>query len=213
MNRSMLIWPTVRAGTVGVVLFASSMSEPATGSTFPLKGWRPIERTAAAPPNRVKGSAAQSIPEAVLEIRRRSGLTWEELAELFGVTRRSVHHWASGKQVSSKNDRFIRQVLDVIQRLDLGESIQTRAVLLQTRADGNTLLGLIRERRFDEAKAAVELSTRAAPPPRTPLSAAVTRARRPFAPHVLLGGSDEAVEVFQRPSRIARTLRIPRPTD
>src|SRR5262245_15054918 len=36
-----------------------------------------------------------STGSAVMEIRRLSGLTWEQLSALMGVARRSLHFWAS----------------------------------------------------------------------------------------------------------------------
>src|SRR6185503_7037508 len=44
-------------------------------------------------------TAEQKAPvgPAIMEIRRLSGMTWEQLANLFEVSRRTVHFWASGK--------------------------------------------------------------------------------------------------------------------
>ena len=47
---------------------------------------------------------AESTAEAIMEIRRRSGLTWQELGDLFDVSRRSIHHWANGK-ASQRRER------------------------------------------------------------------------------------------------------------
>jgi hypothetical protein len=35
-------------------------------------------------------------PRVIAEIRHLTGLTWEQLAQVFNVSRRSVHFWASG---------------------------------------------------------------------------------------------------------------------
>src|SRR2546428_13805112 len=44
-------------------------------------------------------TAEQKAPAgpAIMELRRLSGMTWEQLASLFEVTRRTVHFLASGK--------------------------------------------------------------------------------------------------------------------
>src|SRR4030065_864926 len=34
---------------------------------------------------------------AIAEIRRLTGLTWGQIAEIFDVSRRTIHFWASGK--------------------------------------------------------------------------------------------------------------------
>jgi len=41
--------------------------------------------------------------ERVEELYARSGLTWDQLGKLFGVSRRAVHHWATGGKLSSAN--------------------------------------------------------------------------------------------------------------
>jgi DNA-binding transcriptional regulator YiaG len=47
----------------------------------------------------------RSTQQAVNELRKLSGLTWEQLATLFNVSRRSVHFWASGQSLTSANER------------------------------------------------------------------------------------------------------------
>lgn len=46
-------------------------------------------------------SGATDTASAVRRLRDRSGLSWEELARLFGVSRRSVHNWVTGGQLNS----------------------------------------------------------------------------------------------------------------
>lgn len=50
----------------------------------------------------------QSQAEAVRLLRERSGLTWDELAQLFGVQRRTVHCWAVGARMPSKHTARLR---------------------------------------------------------------------------------------------------------
>lgn len=69
------------------------------------------------------------IPTALATIRRVTGFTWEELASHFGVTRRAVHDWASGKQLSRKNEDAVRAFLERVRELDTGSPAATRALL------------------------------------------------------------------------------------
>ena len=48
-------------------------------------------------------SVAVPAGTAIGELRRLSGLTWDQLARLFNVSRRSLHFWASGGEPSIKN--------------------------------------------------------------------------------------------------------------
>ena len=118
-----------------------------------------VERTSADPAGRCDFllGPAESTAEAIMEIRRRSGLTWQELGELFEVSRRSVHHWANGKPVSAGNDRTIRRMLAAIRYLDRGNQLDTRALLLEfDQATGISTLDLLQSGRFEDATARAE---------------------------------------------------------
>jgi transcriptional regulator with XRE-family HTH domain len=49
------------------------------------------------------GASGVAASDSVRSIYERSGLTWEQLARLFGVSRRAVHSWASGSRVSARH--------------------------------------------------------------------------------------------------------------
>jgi DNA-binding XRE family transcriptional regulator len=51
------------------------------------------------------------------EIRRRSALTWDQLASIFAVSRRAVHHWASGKAASVEHTEKVRALFAKIDAL------------------------------------------------------------------------------------------------
>jgi DNA-binding transcriptional regulator YiaG len=98
----------------------------------------------------IQTAPMQSTGSAILEIRRRSGLTWDELSDLFEVSRRSVHHWASGKVVSAKNDSHVWRVLAVIRLLDKGEAKKTRALLLASQDGKPSAFELLQSGRYEE---------------------------------------------------------------
>lgn len=168
-----------------------------------------VERTAADPVGRCDFlfGLAESTAEAIMEIRRRSGLTWQELGQLFDVSRRSIHHWANGKPVSAGNDQTIRRMLAAIRLLDQGSQRDTRALLLSVDlATGVSPLDLLRAGRFDDATARVP-SGRTPEPHRVPLSPAARTAHRPPAPALLLGAAPDRPDI---PAK-ARAVR-PKPT-
>ncbi len=198
--------PAVRAGVIGVLLITSGISEQATGSTY--RGYFPYERTAAGPSGQLDFAPAQTTAEAVLEIRRRSGLTWEELSELFDVSRRSVHHWASGKIVSAKHQRNTRRMLTAIRHLDRGNVAGTRAMLLTTDSFGVSPLDLLKVGSYEEAMSRVEPRT-ISEQQRMPLSQAAQDARRPPVPGLLLGADQEPVDIPTK-ARMARVARVPK---
>ena len=126
--------------------------------------------------------------DAVLEVRRRSGLTWEQLASIFKVDRRSVHLWASGRPMSALNAERLNRVLAVVRRADRGTASVTRAWLLTPDRFGQLPLDLLREGRFDE----IAMPGAANPRPRPgPLSEAAAAARAPRRPGDLVGARQD----------------------
>ena len=101
----------------------------------------------------------------ILEIRFLSGLTWEELAELFGVSRRSVHNWANGGPMKPENITLVRHVLWAIKELRRESSVETRLALLTPLPWGERPLDLLRARRWLDAIAAVRALPRISVPP------------------------------------------------
>ena len=99
---------------------------------------------------------ARTSAHDVLEIRFLSGLTWEELGELFGVSRRSVHNWANGEALKPDNLFLVANVLHTIKELHRPSSTETRLALLSPLPAGRRALDLLKAARWDEAVAAVK---------------------------------------------------------
>ena len=55
-----------------------------------------------------------STAEELDEIKRRSGLTWGQIASLFSVSRKSVHSWATGKPARPRHSVRISKLLEEI---------------------------------------------------------------------------------------------------
>ena len=188
-------------------MLPGSATATSTGETIVLYS----ERTAAGPIGQIEHVPAESTAEAIMEIRRRSGLTWEELGDLFDVSRRSVHHWANGKPVTASHDQTIRRMLAAVRRLDQGDQVGTRALLLAVdQAMGVSALDLLKDGCFDEAMGRVA----GAPLPgahRILLSPAARDARRPKAPALLLGAEQDRPDVPAK-ARAVHARRTPRTT-
>jgi hypothetical protein len=114
---------------------------------------------AAFKPERVTGIAAAPrsfrARDAIFELRRLSGLTWEELASLLSVTRRSLHLWANGGPINSPNENHVRDLLTVMRELDRGTARENRGLLLAPLRDGGVVGDLLRGQHFEEAIALV----------------------------------------------------------
>ena len=134
----------------------------------------------------------------VLEVRRRSGLTWEQLASLFGVDRRSVHLWASGRPMNALNAERLNRILAVLRGVDRGTPSATRAWLHSPTSRGTIPLDLLREGRFDEivVPGATGVSARPAQ-----LSEAAKKARSPRPPDDLVAARQDRVHIEKADTR------------
>lgn len=154
-------------------------------------------------------AAEQTTPvgPAIMELRRLSGMTWEQLASLFEVSRRTVHFWASGKALNSYNEEKLYQTLSTIRQIDRGTAQENRELLFTAQAGSRPPIELIRSGHYAEVVRLFGQST-SQPSPLTPLSDAAWNARRPASPEKLVGALHDAVQVRTGRTRMARTLRV-----
>jgi DNA-binding transcriptional regulator YiaG len=116
---------------VGVILAAGLGTS--SGAFAADEGIRMAARsTSAGAPVAIAGRAGS----AIAELRRLSGLTWDQLARLFDVSRRSLHFWASGKAMTPSNEEHLQRVLGAVRKIDRGSAGANREALLAARGDG-----------------------------------------------------------------------------
>lgn len=126
--------PTV--GVISVVAVFHSVAMPAT--SVPGREARlgsETFRTYATSTGRVCAEA-----NAITEIRRISGLTFEQLAKVFAVTRRTLHLWVGGQRMQPAKQERVQRTLAVLRRIDRGAPDLTLAALLR---DGAKALDLL----------------------------------------------------------------------
>jgi hypothetical protein len=162
---------------------------------------------------RVVATAAEVLASdagtALLEVRRLSGLTWDQLSVLFDVNRRSLHFWASGRSLNPANEEQLRRLLNTIRAIDRGSAKANRATLFEAR-EGRTPFDLLSAGSYDEVvtllgrgagRRAIELP---------PLSAAAREARKPPPPAVLANARQDTVHRSRGRGRAARTRKARR---
>jgi len=150
----------------------------------------------------IEEEQAQSTNSAIMELRRLSGLTWDQLATLFNVTRRSLHFWASGKQVNAPNEERLRRVLAVVRKAD-------RALLLEDR-DGMVPLALLASGAYEDFLDLVGTGPGRRDLKLAPLSPAALEARKPQRPEELAGALQDRVHVDKGKLLSATPIRRPR---
>jgi DNA-binding transcriptional regulator YiaG len=143
--------------------------------------------------------------QGIGELRQRSGFTWDKLAELFGVSRRSVHYWASGEPMTSDNEDHLQRCLSVLRRADRGDAVTNRRVLLTADSNGNSPFDLLVQKRYDEALNA--LGTAADSPPSVRPHVKVPEDRLPPPPQMLTDVRDDIKVRGAEPSCPARVVR------
>jgi DNA-binding XRE family transcriptional regulator len=130
-------------------------------------------------------ATVQPAGAAISELRRRSGLTWDQLAHIFSVSRRSLHFWASGQAMSSSNEERLQRVLATMRQIDRGSASENRAALLRPTPDGALPFDLLVAGEYAQALSALGSGAgtpRVAPRPRRSALAA----RAPHPPETLV---------------------------
>ena len=152
---------------------------------------------------------SETTAEAILEIRRRGGLKWKEIGNLFRVSRRSVHNWANGQPTTATHEQNIRQALKIIRRLDTGSQAQNRSLLFTQNSSGQSLFEMLQANRFKDAAELLapsqEMRRRL-----LPLAPSAQAARRPPTPTKFLEAEQDPPHIPASRTRIADVVRIAR---
>lgn len=147
---------------------------------------------------------------ALAELHHLSGLTWDQLARLFGVSRRSLHFWASGKPMTPANEEHLHRLLATIRKVDRGSAQANRALLLALGEDGIIPFDLLVQGRYEQVAALVGLGD-ASPRKSVPPIAEATRiARTPRPPEELVGALQDRVHIEKGRLLGAQPIRLPR---
>jgi len=195
-----------------VIVPSGALSFSRTSSAEPARLWEGIyesEATASGCSSEQQADTpdgAEMTRQAISELRRISGLTWEQLGELFDVSRRSVHFWASGKPLSSGNEPRLMQVLDIVRAGNRGDARSTRAALFEVR-EGTTAFALLAAGQFEEARVALGLGAARPKPALWKLSGAAETARKLPPPEDLVDAQHDRIHRDRGRARAARTLR------
>jgi DNA-binding transcriptional regulator YiaG len=150
---------------------------------------------------------SQAPSAAILELRRVSGLTWDQLARLFGITRRSLHFWASGKPLTPAHEERLSRLLATVRRLDRGSAHANRTLLLGMHADGGIPFDLLVAGQYERVLALLGPGHARARPHPAALTAAARAARAPHAPEDIAGSLPDRVHTEGGKVRVPRVAK------
>lgn len=152
-----------------------------------------------------------STGSAIMEVRRLTGLTWEQLADVLGVARRSLHFWASGKPLNAANEERVARILACLRLISRGNSRETRALLLDPQPDGAIPLDLLARGNYEEVVARLGPGVGTSTKLYSELSREARALRRPVSPESLIGALHDDITkkgpVKTRAVRAARAKR------
>lgn len=145
--------------------------------------------------------------KAIHEIKKISGLTWDKLAELFDVSRRTLHFWASGARLSSDNEENLYQLLDVIRYINKGSADINRQALISHQENGQSPFALLVEKKYEETKKLLGPGKAKPKPQLQPLSEEASLLRTPPPPDELVGATHNPVHLEVGRNRQAKSVR------
>jgi len=202
-----MLMPHVREPVlVGFMLAGlGTSSAHALPAEIVLRSPRPMEQTTAGASIVIADRAGA----AIAELRRLSGFTWDQLARLFTVSRRSLHFWASGKAMTPSNEEHLQRLLAVVRKIDRGSASANRTALLAVREDGTIPLDLLAAEQYERVVALIGPGkARRVNVPK--LSAEAMAARAPRPPEELVGALQDRVHATSGRLLAAKAVRVPR---
>lgn len=152
-------------------------------------------------------SSTEATQKAINELRKLSGLTWDQLAKLFNVSRRSLHSWASGQPLSSFNEENLNRLLGTIRYINRGSASFNRSLLLSPGSDGRPILDLLVAGKYEEVKQILGSGNSLQKPQLIPLSEDASGSRVPPNPVELVDALQEPIHREVGRSRSARAAR------
>ncbi|MGC4154822.1 MAG: hypothetical protein QM628_17355 [Propionicimonas sp.] len=89
--------------------------------------------------------------ELVSKAKELSGLTWEQLATAFGVSRRTVHLWAAGGKMNSRHASLLHQLMTEIETSGQNDPLAVRGALMSSRRGEPSVLEQLGQRASPDA--------------------------------------------------------------
>lgn len=103
-----------------------------------------VQRAEAIPSAEDHGRSIPTNADLLEHLRQTTGLTSDQTARLFNVSRRSVHLWLAGGRMSAANEERLLDVVKLVDSFPAETRDQRRHLLLQSDSDGRSALDAYR---------------------------------------------------------------------
>ena len=84
--------------------------------------------------------AQTAVPAMLQRLRRLSSLSWGDIAQTVGVSRRTIHNWLTGARVAGVHLTRLLELSRVVDTISTGSAETTRTALMQPNANGRSIL-------------------------------------------------------------------------
>src|ERR1700731_87039 len=111
-----------------------TMATPASAATFTLR-----DASFGSTHISVEDGNAKSLGEQIKELKDDIGITWSQFASLFGVSRRAVHFWVEGGQMTAQNLERYEFLISRLQQLRILGPDAARTKILSPIIEGRSL--------------------------------------------------------------------------
>lgn len=128
----------VLPGTTSGMVAAPSMRHVGSTIWFTASLERPLDGPEADSGHAVAIASSRSNAEMLEHVRSLSGFTWDQIARLFNVSRRSVHLWLAGGRMSAGNEERLVQLVQLVEGLPAATPEQRRYLLLRPSDGGRS---------------------------------------------------------------------------
>lgn len=196
--------PEPRGRFLGFIALGALGISLGTGSDRVLIRWQRVESAHAEKAPTINMVAPVPL---LRRIRRISGLTWAELSTAFSVSTRTLHNWDAGEPLRQKHLKRLHEVAGLFDRLDQGNPVYLRNLLLKDLGGQNALV-MLRAGQLKEVEVQLEAirSTHAAP---GELADSEFRKRIPQGVSLAGYSLDQSVRVI--PGKPLKAINPPRP--
>ncbi len=140
---------TVSTLVVSSIFFAPTITSTHQAATVPfayLSPWTSSTGLGPARPSAVLDGESPDSSTVVRKLHDESGLTWEQLGRLFGVSRRAVHLWANGGRMNAGNAETLSDLVSIVRALPATSTNARRNSLLTPGSDGASIVDRFRAR-------------------------------------------------------------------